>query len=129
MRVFCLAVMLLLCVDRSALAESEWVESGRLGVAEIRALCERVNDIRELARVQMISTGNARWRRLSRQELVIEATVMGVPPLDPNRCYVIARAGRNETERRAFEVRDFAVNPERTSIFIIGRDYDPPPEP
>jgi hypothetical protein len=122
--------MLLLCADRMALANSEWLESGRLAVAEIRALCERVSDVRQLARMQMISTGNARWRRLSRQELVIEATVMGVPPLNPSRCYVIARAGRNEEgERRAFEVRDFVVTPERTSVFIIGRDYDPPPEP
>lgn len=119
--------MLLLCTDRTALG-GEWLESGRLAVAEIRTLCERVSDVRQLARMQMISIGNARWRWLSRQDLVIEAAVMGVPPLNPNRCYVIARAGRNDGERRAFEVRDFAVTPERTSVFIVGRDYDPPPE-
>jgi len=43
--------------------------------------------------MQMISSGNDRWRQLSRQELTVETTVMGVPPLDPTRCYVIARAG------------------------------------
>lgn len=128
MRVFCCFAALLLCTNRTALAD-EWLESGRLAAVEIRALCERVSDVRQLARMQMISIGNARWRQLSRQELVIEATVMGVPPLNPSRCYVIARAGRNEGERRAFEVRDFAVNPDQTSVFIIGRDYDPPPEP
>ena len=129
MRTLCLGVaMLLLCADRTALAD-EWLESGRIAVAEIRALCERVSNVRLLARMQMISTGSASWRRLSRQELVIEGTAMGVPPLNPSRCYVIARAGGNEGERRAFEVRDFAVNPERTSVFIIGRNYDPPPEP
>ena len=121
--------MLLLCNGRTALAETEWLQSGRLAVAEIRALCERVSDVQLLARKQMISTGNARWRLLSRQELVIEATFMGVPPLDPGSCYVIVRAGQGERERRAFEVRDFTVNPERTLVFIVGRDYDPPPRP
>ena len=121
--------MLLLCNGRTALAETEWLQSGRLAVAEIRALCERVSDVQLLARKQMISTGNARWRLLSRQELVIEATVMGIPPLNPGSCYVIVRAGQAESERRAFEVRDFTVSPERTSVFLIGRDYDPPPEP
>lgn len=121
--------MLLLCNGRTALAETEWLQSGRLAVAESRALCERVSNVQVLARKQMISTGNARWRRLPRQELVIEATVMGAPPLNPDSCYVIARAGQSERERRAFEVHDFTVNPERTSVFIVGRDYDPPPEP
>ncbi|MGZ9106837.1 MAG: hypothetical protein ACXW3M_13765 [Rhodoplanes sp.] len=121
--------MLLLCNGRTALAETEWLQSGRLAVAEIRALCERVSDVQLLARKQMISTGNARWRLLSRQELVIEATIMGIPPLHPGSCYVIVRAGQSERERRAFEVRDFTVSPERASVFIVGRDYDPPPEP
>ncbi len=131
MRALCLgAILLTPWENRSAVAQSEWLESGRLSVAEIRTLCERVNDVRLLARMQMITTGSAHWRQLSRQEFVIEATVMGVPPLNPNRCYVIARAGPvNERERRAFEVRDFAVNPERTSVFIIGWAYDAPPEP
>ncbi len=129
MRALCLgAALLLLCENQSALAQSEWFESGRLSVAEIRGLCERVSDVRRLALMQMISNGNARWRQLSRQELVIETTAMGVPPLNPDRCYVIAHAGpRNEGERRAFEVRDFAVNPDRTSVFIIGHAYDAPP--
>jgi hypothetical protein len=72
----------------------------------------------------MTTTGGERWRRLSRQELVVEAFVMGSPPLDPGRCYVVARAGRaEETERRAFEVRDFAVSAESTTVFVIGRDF------
>ncbi len=111
----------------SARAESEWLDSRRLEVREIRTHCERVSDVRLLARMQMISSGNARWRRLSRQELAIETTVMGVPPLDPDRCYVIARAGSaDERERRAFEVRDFAVSAARTSVFLIGHAYDLP---
>lgn len=128
MRALCLA-MLLLCNGRTAFAGTEWFPSARLAVAEIRVLCDRVSGIELLARKQMISAGNARWRWLSRQELVIEATVMGVPPLNPSSCYVIARAGQGERERRAFEVHDFTVNPERTSVFIVGRDYDAPPEP
>jgi hypothetical protein len=122
MRALCLGTaIVLLAATHSALAQSKWLESGRLDESDIRVLCERVSDVRLLARMQMISSGNDRWRRLSRQELVIEAAVMGVPPLDPSRCYVIARAGPSvETERRAFEVRDFIVSTERTSVFIIG---------
>ena len=112
-----------------AQAESKWLESGRLEAPEIGVLCEHVSDVRSLARMQMISSGNSRWRLLSRQELVIEAAAMGVSPLDPSRCYVTARAGAaDEIERRAFEVRDFAVSAERTSVFIIGRAYEPPPD-
>jgi hypothetical protein len=119
--------MLSLAVADPALGESEWVQSGRLAAGEIRALCERVGDLRLLARMQMISHGSARWLRLSRQEVAIEAAIMGISPLDPDRCYVIVRAGRDEErELRAFEVRDFAVSPERISVFTIGRDYDPP---
>ncbi len=127
MRTLCL-VMLLLCTHHAAHADA-WLESGRLAAAEVRALCERVSDVRYLARMQMISAGDARWRRLSREELEIEATFMGAPPLDPGRCYVIARAGRSESERRAFEVRDFTVSPARTSVLLVGRHHDPPPEP
>lgn len=112
----------------SALAESKWLESQRLDAPEIGNLCEQVSGVRLLARMQMLASGNLRWRLLSRQELVIESTAMGVSPLDPSRCYVIARAGpADENERRAFEVRDFAANAERTSILTIGRAYDPPP--
>ncbi len=111
----------------AAQAESRWLESGRLDAAEIGALCNQVHDVRLLARMQMLASGDRRWRRLSRQELVVEAAVMGVPPLDPSRCYLVARAGAaDEGERRAFEVRDFAVSTERTSALIVGRAYDPP---
>jgi hypothetical protein len=128
MRALWLAVATsLFATTHSALAESKWLESGRLDVAEIRALCDQVDDVRLLARMQMISAGNARWRRLSRQKLAIEAAAMGAPPLDPDRCYVIARGGStDEGERSAFEVRDFIVSAERTSVFTIGRAYDAP---
>ena len=77
--------------------------------------------------MQMISAGSERWRRLSRQELVIETAVMGAPPLGPGRCYVIARGGStDEGQRSAFEVRDFTVSSERTSVFTIGHAYDAP---
>jgi len=114
----------LFATTHSAFAESKWLESGRLEASEIKVLCERVGDVRLLARMQMISAGDDRWRRLSRQELVIEAAVMGVPPLDPGRCYVIARGGpTGEGERRVFEVRDFAVSTDRTSVFTVGHAY------
>ncbi|MDH6257616.1 hypothetical protein [Bradyrhizobium sp. BR13661] len=129
MRAVCLGTVTAVLVSASsALAESGWLESKRLEASEIKALCERVSDIRLLARMQMISSGNARWRRLSRQELAIEATIMGVPPLNPSRCYAIARAGAaDEQERRAFEVRDFIVSTNLTSVLLVGRAYDPPP--
>jgi hypothetical protein len=77
--------------------------------------------------MQMIASGNARWRRLSRQEVVVESIVMGTPPLNPDRCYLIARAGTiDDSERRAFEIRDFSVNSERTSVFVLGRGYEQP---
>jgi len=128
MRAFCLVIATaLFATTHSALAESKWLESGRLEVAEIKVLCDRVSDVRLLGRMQMITSGDDRWRRLSRQELVIEAAAMGVAPLDPSRCYVIAHAGpAAEEERRAFEVRDFTSNTDRTSVFVIGRAYDAP---
>jgi hypothetical protein len=110
-----------------ALAESAWVESGRLEPAELRALCERLDDVRLLARMQMIASGDARWRRLSRQALAIEDLAMGAPPLDPERCYVVARAGSGaEIERRAFEVREIAANPERAAVMVVGSDRAAP---
>ena len=81
MRALCLAMATsLFAATDPALAESKWLESGRLDVAELRALCDRVSDVGLLARMQIISAGNERWRRLSRQQLVIEATAMGAPP-------------------------------------------------
>ena len=122
-----LAITILFATSHSALAESKWLESRRLDASEIKALCDRVSDVRLLGRMQMITSGDDRWRRLSRQELVIEAAAMGVAPLDPSRCYVIVHAGpAAEEERRAFEVRDFTSNTERTSVFVIGRAYDAP---
>jgi hypothetical protein len=129
MRAACLiAGSVLFATVSSAEAESRWLESGRLHVSEIGSLCKRVQGIRLLARMQIISSGDDRWRRLSRQELVMEDAAMGVSPLDPSRCYVVARAGpAGENERRAFEVRDFTLSTELTSVFIVGRAYDAPP--
>ena len=128
MRVLCLGMAtVLLTTTCSALADSTWLESGRLRMSEVKDLCDGVSGVRLLARMQMISSGNDRWRQLSRQELTVETTVMGVPPLDPTRCYVIARRLGAPEERRAFEVRDFSVNAESTLIFVLGRAYDQPP--
>src|SRR5215471_20405110 len=125
---YAVIVTAMFATTHPALAESKWLESRRLETSEIKVLCERVSDVRLLARMQMISAGKDRWRQLSRQALVIEAAVMGTPPLDPGRCYVIARGGpTDEAERSVFEVRDFADSPERTAVFTIGRAYDEPP--
>jgi hypothetical protein len=110
-----------------AKAESTWLQSGQLEASEVKVLCERATGVRLLARMQMIASGNDRWRRLSRQGLVVETVAMGVRPLDPERCYVIARAGlAEEKERRAFEVRDFSESTERTWVFVLGRIHDQP---
>jgi hypothetical protein len=122
MRTLCAIVALLLFATPPAMAQTKWLESARLDPLEVSALCERASDARSLARTQMTVTGNERWRRLSRQELVVEGFVMGAPPLDPERCYVVARAGLPEdAERRIFEVHDFVVSPESTTVFVIGR--------
>lgn len=127
MRALYPSIALLFVLTCPALADSTWLESGRLEVSEVKGLCERASGVRLLARMQMIASGDDRWRRLSRQGLIVEATVMGVPPLNPGRCYVIARAGSTgDEERRAFEVRDFSVSTERTLVFILGRAYDQP---
>jgi hypothetical protein len=130
MRLLCLAAAALLASGPyPARAESAWLESGRLEPAEIQGLCARVSDARMLARMQMIAAGDARWRLLAREALVIEGVAMGIVPLDPARCYVIARAGGDGAgERRAFEVRDFASNDERTSVLLVGRDHATPPD-
>jgi hypothetical protein len=127
MRALFLAIATSFAASHPAFAESKWLETGRLDTAAIRTLCDRVSDDRLLGRMQMIASGDDRWRRLSRQELVIEATAMGAPPLDPGRCYVIARGGStDEKARSAFEVHDFTDSPERTLVFTIGRAYDAP---
>jgi hypothetical protein len=128
MRALCLiAATVLSATVSSVQADTRWLQSGHLDVPEIVSLCEQVRDVRQLARMQMIASGGERWKRLARQSLDLEAAVMGAPPLDPGRCYIIARAGpADDRERRAFEVRDFAVTPERTSVFVIGGGYDAP---
>jgi hypothetical protein len=117
----------LLLTTMPAMAQSKWLESARLDTSELSAICKRASDVRTLARTQMITSGNERWKRLSQQEFVVEAFVMGKPPLDPGRCYVVARAGRaGESSRRVFEARDFAVSGESTSVFVIGRGFELP---
>jgi hypothetical protein len=128
MRVLSPITATLLFATSPAMAQSQWLNSGSLNSSEVSALCELATDVRLLARDQMIAIGNERWRRLSRQELVVEAFVMGGTPLDPGRCYVLARAGfAGDTERQLFEVRDFVVSAESTTVFVIGRgSYLPP---
>lgn len=122
MRALCLiAGMTCLALTSSVRGETAWLQSARLNGAEVASLCERVRDIRLLARMQMISSGSERWRRLSREELIVKVVTLGVQPLEP-RCYVIARAGLGgEKERRAFEEHDFLVSPEGVSVFVVGR--------
>ena len=103
MRMLGTIVATLLFGTPAAMGQSKWLESGQLDPSEVSALCEQASDVRVLARRQMTTTGNEHWLRLSRQQLVVEAFVMGKPPLDPGRCYVVARAGLAEdTERRVF---------------------------
>jgi len=119
----------LLFAASPALAQSHWLDKGRLDPWEVSVLCARASDIRSLARNQMTTTSDARWRRLSRQQLIVEAFVMGQPPLDPERCYIVARAGlADNDERRAFEVLDFAVSDEKTTVFVVGRSFPLPLE-
>ena len=73
MRTLSSIVATLLIGTPPAMAQSKWLESGHLDPSEVSALCERASDVRVLARTQMTTTGNERWRRLSRQELVVEA--------------------------------------------------------
>jgi hypothetical protein len=129
MRTLSSIIATLLFAAPPAMAQSKWLESGRLGPSEVSALCGRAGDLRTLARKQMTTTGDQRWRQLSRQELVVEAFVMGAPPFDPGRCYVVARAGlAEEIERRIFEVHDFAVSAEDTTVFVVGRNFVLPPK-
>jgi len=111
-----------------AFAQSLWLDARTLDSLETGVLCEQASGIRTLARNQMITTGGERWRMLARRQLDVEAFAMGAPPMDPNRCYVVARAGLGDTERRAFEVLDFAVSDERTTVFVLGRNFPLPLE-
>ncbi|MDI9850054.1 hypothetical protein QM467_18625 [Rhodoblastus sp. 17X3] len=124
MRALSSAIAALLFAAPPAMSQSKWLESGRLERWEVSELCGRTGDVRSLARAQMTTTGPERWRQLSRQQLTVEAFVLGTPPMDPGRCYIVARAGLGEdTERRLFEVRDFIVNAESTSVFVVGRNF------
>ncbi|WP_296708995.1 hypothetical protein [Rhodoblastus sp.] len=129
MRTLISIIATLLFTAPPAMAQSKWLESMRLEPSKVSALCERAGDVRSLARGQMTAAGDKHWRQLSRRELVMEAFMMGTPPLDPGRCYVVARAGlAEETERRVFEVRDFAVSAEDTTVFVVGRNFALPPK-
>lgn len=107
-----------------ALAGSDWLEALKLPSEQVRQLCGQSRDVTNLARSQMVAAGDAEWRRLSRVELAVERFAMGTAPLDPAKCYVYARAGSPEgAQRRAFEVRDFASNPERVRVMVLGREF------
>ncbi len=126
MRTLSTFVATLLLGAPPAMAQSKWLDSARLNPPEVRALCERATGVRELARMQMATSGNERWRLLSRQRLVVELFMMGAPPLDPARCYVVARAGSGEEiVRRVFEVLDFAVSQAGATVFVVGGDVTP----
>jgi hypothetical protein len=107
---------------------ADWVEASKLTQEELRAMCDRATDVKLLVRMQMLTSADAEWRQLSRQALTIEGFAMGVAPLDPTKCYVVAQAGGNAVpkgrKRRAFEVRDFTHSPERTLIMVVGRQTE-----
>ena len=129
MRALSSIIATLMFAGPPAMAQSKWLESGRLTHSEVSTLCKEASDVRVLASRQMTAAGDERWRQLSRQKLAVESFVMGKPPLEPERCYVVARAGLNDdTERRIFEVRDFAVSAESTTVFVVGRNFAPPPD-
>jgi hypothetical protein len=103
---------------------ADWLDARRLTQDELRGLCDRASAVKLLARMQMLSSPDAEWRQLSRQALTIEGFTMGGDPLDPAKCYVVARVGKSadldSMQRRAFEVRDFAHSPERTLVMVVG---------
>ena len=69
MRTLSLSVAaILFATAYSAMAESKWLESKRLDLPEIKALCERVSDVRMLARKQISAAGDERWRRFVRNK-------------------------------------------------------------
>jgi hypothetical protein len=120
MRTLISIIATLLFTAPPAMSQSKWLESIRLDPSKVSALCERAGDVRSLARSQMTAAGDVRWRELSRRKLVMEAFVMGTPPLDPGRCYVVARAGlAAETERRVFEGRPSCFTALMSSVAAI----------
>lgn len=105
------------------LAGSDWLEALKLPSEQLRQLCGQSDGLTTLARSQMVAAGDAEWRRLARVDLAVERFGMGASPLDSAKCYVYVRAGdASETQRRAFEVRDFASNPDRVLVMVVGWD-------
>lgn len=125
-----IALLAAICIRAPAFA-AEWVRTQSVSEYQLRELCARASGVTNLARTQMISAAGDEWRQRSRQALSIERFMMGSSPLDPTKCYVIARAGEgNDTNksrlRRAFEVYDFAHGAERTLIMVVGRHHSLP---
>lgn len=125
-----IALLAAICIRAPAFA-AEWVRTQSVSEYQLRELCARASGVTTLARTQMVSAAGEEWRRRSRQTLFIERFVMGFSPLDPTKCYVIARAGEGDDTnksrlRRAFEVHDFAHGSERTLIMVVGRHYSLP---
>jgi hypothetical protein len=118
-------IALAACCTAFQAGAAEWLDARTLSNADLRHLCADANEVMLLARMQMVTAQNAQWRRLSRESLAIEVIAMGAAPLDPAKCYVVARAGgsgdlSSGSQRRAFEVRDFSHSPEQTRIMVIG---------
>jgi hypothetical protein len=110
------------------LAAAEWLDARTLPGESLRELCTRSSGIKSLARMQMMISLGAEWRRLSRQGLEVERIAIGQAPLDSSKCYVFVRAGPagefdGIAERRAFEARDFAHSPERTLVLVVGPQF------
>lgn len=108
-------------------AASDWLEALKLPPDRLRQLCGQADGVTNLARSQIVTAGDADWRRLSRLGFAVEGVAMGASPLDAGKCYVIVRAGQPpeapDVQRRAFEVRDFASNPERVKVMVVGWNY------
>jgi hypothetical protein len=110
------------------LSAAEWVNAGHLSNERLNELCSRASGLTMLARTQIGLSHNGEWRRLARQMLEVESFTMGTSPLDPSKCYVIARAGQKTTfegdiRRRAFEVRDFSQSSDRTLVMVVGTHF------
>lgn len=127
------ALLAVAAAGQPAKAASDWLEVAKLSPEDLRRLCEQARELTSIARSQLLSAGDADWRRLSRLNLAVDRIAMGQPPLDAGKCYVTVRAGAaegkdGEVAWRAFEVHDFARSAERTRVMVVGW-HEPLPRP
>lgn len=128
MRSIALIVLFAVTCIRVPAFAAEWIVAQNLSEHQLRELCGRTSGVTLLARTQITSASGEEWRRRSRRALVIEGFTMGASPLDPTKCYVVARANEGGAAdalplRRAFEVYDFAHSSEQTLVMVVGRHY------